>query len=379
MRFNVLVLLIFTVFLSCNSDDNNPPIVENEDYILVDAFVNIEFTQPVDIQNPRDGTDRLFVVEKTGIIKVFENDEFFQSSIFLSIVGNVNNQGEQGLLGLAFHPDYESNGYFYVYYNPNPSLTRISRFKVSATDPNIADSTSELILLEFFQDALNHNGGQLAFGPDGYLYISSGDGGNLNNAQNLSTLTGNILKIDVDTNNNGMNYGIPADNPYVNDMNIRDEIYAYGLRNPWRMSFDSTTGMLWTGDVGAGQREEINTIEKGFNYGWPRYEGTLCRVQPCDSEGLTPPVFEYERSGAGGAAITGGYVYRGSNNSGLIGHYIYGDFVSGEIWALDTNTLTNELLFNLGEFSVSCFGVDMNNELYVMDYAEGVIYRIDKQ
>lgn len=378
MKIKILVLLVLCIGMSaCKSDDDAN--FENQDgLILKNPFPNLSFTRPIDIQNAGDGTDRLFVVEKRGVIQVFNNEETAEGNLFLSISGNVNDQGEQGLLGLAFHPNFATNGYFYVYYNPTSNMSRIARFKVSDTDMNVADPNSEFVLLEFFQDATNHNGGQLTFGPDGYLYISSGDGGPSVNAQDLNTLTGNILRIDVDNPDVGLNYGIPSDNPFVNDANARNEIYAYGLRNPWRMSFDRETGLLWAGDVGAGSREEIDIIEKGANYGWDLYEGTICRTNPCDPTGLTSPIFEYDRDTNGGS-VTGGNVYRGNQLSVLAGKYIYGDFVQGKIWALDASTLSNELLFDIGGFTVSAFGVDEQNELYVCNYASGVIYRIEEE
>ncbi len=362
------------MLLACNSDE--VVVVDNTVLTISNPFPDLTFILPVDLQSPSDGSNRLFVVERRGAILVFENSELAQSSVFL-IIDNVSSAaGEQGLLGLAFHPNFESNRYFYINYNPNPSTTRISRFEVSNSDPNVADPDSELILLSFFQNQGNHNGGQLAFGADGYLYVSSGDGGLSVNGQDLSTLTGNILRIDVDNPTMGLNYGIPNDNPFVNDVNASDEIYAYGLRNPWRMSFDPITNTLWAGDVGSSTFEEINIIENGGNYGWDDYEGSNCRFPPCANQNVIAPFFEYPH-GPNSTAITGGYVYRGTLNQELFGKYIYGDFGMGQIWAIDTDTAENELLFDT-EMLISSFGTDSSNELYFLSYSEGVIYKFTR-
>ncbi len=383
MKLNAFtVLTIFILLISCssnNDDSSNPPPVDPDTTLAITIpFPNLVFNRPVDIQSPDDGTNRLFVVEKGGVIKVFDNSPLSQVFTFLSIISSVNDQGEQGLLGLAFHPDFQTNGYFYIYYNPSSDMSRISRFQLSQGNLNAADPNSEFIILEFFQDALNHNGGQLAFGPDGYLYISSGDGGPSINGQDTSTLTGNILRIDIDNMAQGLNYAIPGSNPFLNNPLILDEIYAYGLRNPWRMSFDPVTGLLWAGDVGAGSKEEIDIIVSGANYGWANYEGTDCRIQPCDPTGITMPVVEYERPANDGAAVTGGYVYRGSLNPQLENKYLYGDSVNGMIWALDINTNENELLYDT-ELNITCFGVDKDNELFFADYFGGIIYKIDQE
>ncbi len=374
MKTNLITLLLGVVFLaSCASDDNTITPPNETDLTFVNAFSNLNFTRPIDIQNADDGTNRLFVVEKGGIIKVIDNSTTPQSFDFLDISSLVSSGGEQGLLGLAFHPNYSTNGYFYINYTPTPNTTRVSRFKVSDTNPFAADPNSELVLFSFFQVATNHNGGQVAFGNDGYLYISSGDGGNSNNGQDLTTLTGTILRIDVDNMDPGLNYSIPASNPFINDANARDEIFAYGLRNPWRMSFDRNTGQLWAGDVGSVNYEEVNIIASGNNYGWNRYEGTECQLQPCDTSGLTMPFYFYERE-ASGSAITGGHVYRGNLNPEIAGMYVYGDSVTGKIWALDTNSADNELLFDT-DINITGFGVDESNELYFCDFFGGMIYK----
>jgi len=241
---------------------------------------------------------------------------------------------------------------------------------------------TQMVLLEFGQPYSNHNGGQLAFGPDGYLYIAVGDGGSggdpQGNGQNPKTLLGTILRIDVDNSNGEFNYAIPPDNPFANNTEgFREEIYAYGLRNPWRFSFDAENGQLWTGDVGQNAYEEINIIEKGANYGWNMMEGFHCYkpAENCDKEGLELPVWEYDRSG-GDISVTGGFVYRGPSHSELEGLYVYADYVSGRIWTLDnsdpTNPENNELL--RASFSISSFGVDEDNEIYICGF-DGKIHK----
>jgi len=348
------------------------------------AFNNLTFTRPVDLQHPGDGTDRIFVVEQAGVIKVFENNASVTNApIFLDIQNRVNDSGnEEGLLGLAFHPDYKNNGYFYVNYTAiPPRRTVIGRYRVNPSNPNQADPNSELILLTFNQPFENHNGGQLAFGADGFLYIATGDGGSggdpQGNGQNLQTLLGKILRIDVNTAGAGRNYGIPSTNPFAgNTAGNREEIYAYGLRNPWRMSFDPVTKWLWTADVGQQRREEIDIIESGKNYGWNRMEGTLCYPSgsPCDLPGLIKPIAEYGRTL--GASVTGGYVYRGNKVPELAGAYVYGDFVSGRIWALrydGVNPAVNTELLDTS-LGIASFGVDKNLELYICAF-DGRIYR----
>lgn len=379
-KYTILIVLIL---MGCNSsDDNQPPEPIAEDSITIqNAFPNLRFSRPLDLQSPSDGTDRIFIVEQGGTIKVFSNDEATSESInFLDIQNNIVSQDELGLLGLAFHPNYSANGLFYVTYTPSADLAVVSSFQVSGSDPNVADPDSETILLRIPQPFANHNGGQLAFGSDGYLYIASGDGGSggdpQGNAQNLTNLLGKILRIDVDQTENGLAYAIPADNPFLSSRSARHEIYAYGLRNPWRFSFDVQTNVLWAGDVGQNAIEEIDVIENGGNYGWNTLEGTQCfGANTCDNTGLIAPVFEYDQS-ANDRSITGGYVYRGQTNTSLQGLYIYGDFISGRIWGLSTNlggSLTNQLLVE-SRFPISSFGTDTNNELYVCVF-NGSIYK----
>ena len=384
-----LILLSFIIFISCSDSstagETQPaPPPEPDSYTIKNAFPGLTFNQPLDLQHAGDGSNRMFVVERNGVIKVFQNDaSASEATTFLDISPRVDTRGEGGLLGLAFHPDYESNGFFYVNYTTgSPFRTVISRFRVS-TDGNSADAGSETQILSFNQPFSNHNGGQIRFGPDGYFYIATGDGGSggdpQENAQDRTNLLGSILRIDVDGSTNGNNYAIPPDNPFWgNDQNYREEIFAYGLRNPYRFSFDSETGMLWAGDVGQNEFEEIDIIEAGGNYGWDILEGNSCfePTQNCDRTGLTDPVFVYDHSN-GDRSITGGFVYRGLAAEALSGRYIYADFISGRIWALDASDTDNpkNILIEETGLNISGFGVDQENELYITAF-DGAIYKL---
>jgi glucose/arabinose dehydrogenase len=349
------------------------------------AFPNLSFSLPVDLQDPRDGTNRFFVVEQAGIIRAFENSPSVASSnVLLDIRDRVVSGGEQGLLGLAFHPDFETNGYFYVNYTaPNPLRTVIARYSVNPPSSNQADRNSELVLLQYNQPFQNHNGGQVSFGPDGYLYIAAGDGGSggdpQNNAQNLGSMLGKIHRIDVDNPSGGRNYGIPADNPLAgNTAGYREEIFAYGLRNLWRFSFDPVTGKLWAADVGQNRLEEIDIIEKGKNYGWRIMEGNLCYNPStgCSATGLELPVWQYGRTE--GISVTGGFVYRGSRIAQLVGAYIYGDYGSGRIWALrydGVNPTVNTEIGTIGSIGLASFGIDKDDEIYICAF-DGKVYRL---
>ena len=386
LKFNPVVL-IFLLFAFC-SDTTRDASIRTADpagYKAVPAFPNLSFNRPVDLQHPPDNTNRIFVVEQAGVISVFANDaQTTAKKTFLDIRDKVDDQGnEEGLLGLAFHPDFKSNGYVYVNYTAsNPNRTVISRFNISGSNPDAADPASEVVLLTFEQPYSNHNGGQVSFGPDGYLYIAVGDGGSggdpHDHGQNRSTLLGSILRIDVNKQENGKKYGIPSDNPFAKNNNgYREEIYAYGLRNPWRFSFDSDNGQLWTGDVGQNAYEEIDIIEKGGNYGWNTMEGNHC-FEPrdgCNRSGLKMPVHEYGRSE--GLSVTGGFVYRGPSLTDLRGKYIYADYATRRVWALDYRNNTkpvNTLLFE-GDFNISSFGVDQDQELYLCGF-DDKIYKL---
>ncbi len=346
---------------------------------LIRAFPHLSFVQPVFLTHSNDNTNRVYVVQQNGIIKVFPNDSSAQSATaFLDISQRLSSSvGEEGLLGLAFHPHYAQNGYFFVNYTArSPRRTVVARYSVSAGNRDVADPESGVTILEVYQPYGNHNAGMLMFGLDGYLYVGMGDGGSAgdpqNRAQNLDSLLGKMLRIDVDTAVAPRNYGIPPDNPLVgNPQGFREEIYAWGLRNPWRYSQDPVTGEVWVGDVGQNLWEEIDLLHRGGNYGWRIMEGTHCYnpSMGCDTTGLIMPITEYSH-GAGGCSVTGGYVYRGAARPDLRGAYIYGDYCSGRIWALyyQNGQVAAESLLVDSPFVISSFGVDEKNELYVCDY-----------
>ncbi len=364
----VFILPVCFVEVSAQVEDN---------YSVQLAFPNLIFSQPIGILSAGDNSGRLFVVEQAGKIMVFQNSAGTTSStVFLDITDRVLFGGEQGLLGLAFHPNFIGNGYFYLnYVASNPTRTVIARYSVSKGTSNVADKTSELILLEIPQPFANHKGGQIAFGTDGYLYIGMGDGGSggdpLGNGQNRLALLGKILRIDVNLSSEGRAYRVPDDNPFVgNVLGYREEIYAWGFRNPWRFSFDSATGKLWVGDVGQDRIEEIDVVERGKNYGWNVMEGTLSYIGG-NLTGLELPLYEYGHNL--GNAIIGGYVYHGSNAPELAGSYIYGDYGSGRIWALATNGSNSQLVAS--GLTISSFGIDENKELCICAF-DGKIYRL---
>ncbi|QXD17100.1 PQQ-dependent sugar dehydrogenase [Rhodocaloribacter litoris] len=367
---------------ACGQAPPEESVEQGGDLELEVAFPNLTFSRPVDLQHAGDGSGRLFVVEQAGVIRVFENRTGVASAAtFLDIRDRVNDSGnEEGLLGLAFHPDFATNGFFFVNYTAtNPRRTVIARFSVDPDDPDRADPASETVILEVEQPFSNHNAGQLAFGPDGYLYVGLGDGGSagdpLGHGQNPATLLGALLRLDVDHPDPERNYGIPDDNPFVGQAGFREELYAYGFRNPWRFSFDPATGRLWLADVGQNAWEEVDLVEKGGNYGWNVMEGTHCFNPPsgCDDTGLIPPVWEYDHSL--GASITGGYVYRGAAVPELAGKYVYADFISGRVWALtyDGTRATSEQLLDTS-LGIASFGLDEQGELYLCAF-DGRIYR----
>jgi uncharacterized repeat protein (TIGR03806 family) len=335
-------------------------------------FPRLTFTEPVFITAVPDGRNLLCVVERRGRLRFFANDDAAASAaLFLDITDRVDDSGEGGLLGLAFHPGYPATRSLYVYYTAgNPFRSRVSRFE-RTDDPDLADPASEEVLLEFAQPFTNHNGGMVAFGPDGMLYIASGDGGSgndpQNNAQNLGNLLGKVLRLDTGG-------GIPADNPFTGTAGARGEIWAYGLRNPWRFSFDRNLGTLWLGDVGQTDREEVDIIERGGNYGWRIYEGDLSHLNPA---GLPPtsfeqPVLAYPRTQ--GASITGGYVYRGPRLTRFHGAYFYGDYISGRIWALvhdNGRAISSTQVASLG--SLVSFGEDQSGELFAVSLGGAIV------
>jgi glucose/arabinose dehydrogenase len=349
------------------------------------------FSAPLDIEQPADNSGRLFVVEQGGRIQIIQSNGTRAATPFLDVTGRTafTSGGETGLLGLAFHPQYATNRSFFVNYTRRIGAqlqTVIAEFTASATNANFADPATENILFTVDQPFDNHNGGGLNFGKDGFLYIALGDGGSggdpMGNGQNLNTLLGKILRIDVDsTPAPALNYAIPPTNPFVNQPG-RDEIWLYGLRNPFRFSFDSTMGNLWIGDVGQDSFEEVDRLtpqDGGKNLGWNIMEGTHC-FQPannCPTAGLTLPIFDYDRS-QGDETVIGGFVYHGTKAPALAGVYVFGDFISGRVWSLTQNgsSFTRTLLLNTAANDLAAFGQDQLGELYVSRYSSGVIARI---
>lgn len=350
---------------------------------VVDAYPKLKFDAPVEYTYAQDGTNRLFVVEQAGRIRSFDNSASATAApVYLDIRNKVGYGGEMGLLGLAFHPKFRENGYFYVNYTKNnPRETIISRFKAASPSATTVDPATEVVLIRFSQPYANHNGGKVLFGPDGYLYISTGDGGSggdpHNNAQNRQSWLGKVLRIDVNSTEKG-HYGIPTDNPFANEANARPEIYAYGLRNPWRISFDQQN-RLWAGDVGQNELEEVDILTKGGNYGWRIEEGRQSYKEPDGKKpaNLIEPIWQYKHDD-GNVSITGGNVYRGSAIPSLRGKYIYADFASGRVWALTTTdgrkATNQEIIARAG--SISAFGEDQKKELYLCDLASGKILKL---
>ncbi len=345
------------------------------------------FNQPVDIASA--GDSRLFVVEKRGVIRILNRNGQIVAPSFLDISSRVRSaESERGLLGLVFHPRYSQNGFFFVNYTDNSGATKISRFRVKPDNPNEADANSEVVLLTISQPFSNHNAGDLAFGPDGYLYIPMGDGGSggdpQNASQNRNSLLGKMLRIDVD---GGNPYRIPPDNPFPNVSGTRPEIWSLGLRNPWRISFDRLTGDLWIADVGQNAWEEISmqpaNSRGGENYGWRCYEGNAAfNPNNCgDPAAYKYPEYVYPNEGRTGAgcSVTGGFVYRGSAYPNLRGHYIYADYCSGRVWSLRPDGrggwINTEWLDGPNnEFST--FGEDERGELYLAALSSGRIFLV---
>jgi glucose/arabinose dehydrogenase len=362
------------------------------------------FTSPIGLTGPDDGSNKLFVMEQGGKVKIIAEKKVLPRP-FIDISSKLDGlnvaYSEKGLLGMAFHPDYKKNGLFYVYYSAKSKekgmdhKSVISSFRVSPNDPNLALLESEQIIMEIPQPESNHNGGQLAFGPDGYLYIGLGDGGGAGddhgeegNGQNMNTRLGKILRIDV---NHEKPYEVPSDNPFVNLSNIKPEIWASGLRNPWRFSFDRATQNLFCADVGQNKYEEINIIRKGKNYGWRIMEGNHCYdpAQDCNQRNLTLPISEYDHTE--GISVIGGYVYRGLEFPSLHGYYLFGDW-NGKLWYLKYNEVSKE--WDRGPIytgrdnneidgKINSFGEDEAGNVYVVTQKlfgpkspTGVIYKL---
>jgi glucose/arabinose dehydrogenase len=339
-----------------------------------------EFAEPVHVTHAPDGSGRLFVVERKGLIRVWRDGAVLDRPFLdVSPLLRTTHQ-EQGLLGLAFHPRYVENGRFVVNFTDRRGTTIVAGYRVSS-DPDVADPGSAVGIIRIEQPAANHNGGHVAFGPDGHLWLGTGDGGGsgdqFGNAQDLSSLLGKMLRIDVDS---AEPYAIPPDNPFVGQAGIRPEIWAYGLRNPWRYAFDRQTGDLFIADVGQNRREEIHVQPSGSgagaNYGWPIMEGARCfhPASGCDPTGLELPAADYDRSD--GCSVTGGHVYRGSAYPDLVGWYVFGDFCTGKVWILARIGDA----WNVHEagrmVTPSSFGEDQAGELYAVSLTEGRLYRV---
>lgn len=340
-----------------------------------------EISNPTDIQHAADGSGRLFLVQQNGVIRVLRNGSVLPAP-FLDIRSKTTGTGERGLLGLAFPKGFAQKQRFYVHYTDLRGDTTIALYRVSS-DPDVADAASEVVLLKVTQPFSNHNGGQIAFGPDGYLYIGLGDGGSAGdpqgNGQNRNTLLGKILRVDVEIEPGTLRMALG--NPFVNTAGARPEVWAYGLRNPWRFSFDRATGDLWIADVGQNTYEEVNfqpaSSRGGENYGWNRMEGAHCFVTNCSQTDLALPVAEYTHA-QGGCSVTGGYVYRGNRSPGLRGIYLYGDLCSGRIWGIERQgaAWANRQLL-ASQFSITTFGEDEAGEVYVADANTSTIHRIE--
>jgi len=382
MNFKYLYFIFFLfIFCACT---NAPKVPVGKAQIKIKQIVG-GLTGPVSMDCPKDGSGRLFICEQTGQIKIIKAGQLLTTP-FLDIntlLDDINkNYSEKGLLGLAFHPDYKNNGKFYIYYSAADSTKKfdhksiVAEYKVSA-NPDMADVTSGRVVMEIQQPESNHNGGQLAFGPDGYLYIGSGDGGGANdehgsigNGQNLQSLLGKILRIDVNTDSA---YKVPTDNPFITDKTVRPEIWAYGVRNPWRFSFDRNTGLLFCADVGQNQWEEVNIIEKGKNYGWRIMEAKHCfnPERLCNTNNLELPIAEYSHSD--GICVTGGYVYTGKNIPSLQGKYIFADWTgklfylegAAKNWTLKGLMITDKQDNDFKE-NINSFGEDEAGELYLL-------------
>jgi glucose/arabinose dehydrogenase len=366
--------------LACDESEPVAP-VDDDSLVVALELVADGLEQPLYLASPPGDSNRLFVVEREGRIRIVR-DGAVVSTPFLDISDDVTTEGEeQGLLGLAFHPAFGTNGYVYVNYTDRQGRTRIVRFTAAG---DVANPASAFVVLTIPQPAPNHNGGMLAFGPDGKLYIGAGDGGDgqSDNAQDRETLHGSLLRIDVD---GGTPYAVPSDNPFVGEAGARPEIWAKGFRNPWRFSFDRATDDLYITDVGEAMREEINlqlsTSGGGENYGWDVLEGTACYDPPsgCSTSGFVPPIHEYDHSE--GCSITGGYVYRGSSHPELVGRYFFSDFCAS--W-LRSFTIVGGVPTDERDHAdaaaplagVASFGEDAGGELYVLSMFTGTVHRI---
>lgn len=391
--FVFAVLIAIASFVGCSGGSSSspppPPPPPTAQFDL--TVVATGFTNPLDIEQPNDNSGRLFVVEQGGLIQIIQSSGTRATSPFLDVRGRsgFTSGGETGLLGLAFHPMYAQNRRFFVNYTRSIGgqlQTVIAEFTASQTNANFADPATENILFTLDQPFSNHNGGALAFGKEGFLYIALGDGGSGGdpqcNGQNINVLLGKILRIDVDsTPAAGLNYAIPQDNPFVNQTG-RDEIWLYGLRNPFRFSIDSANGNLWIGDVGQNSFEEVDLLtpqQGGSNMGWNIREGKHPFASSCSQTGstLTDPIFDYDRS-QGDETVIGGYVYHGTKAPALAGAYVFGDFISGRVWTLTGSgqSWTRTFLFNTAANDLAGFGQDHAGEIYLARYSTGAVARM---
>ncbi|MCH7652448.1 MAG: PQQ-dependent sugar dehydrogenase [Chloroflexi bacterium] len=365
----------------------SPPVARPLSELAVrEAFPELSMRRMTAMAFPKGIGDRLYVALQEGRILAFSEDPAAnQAKEFLDIRKRVEDRGnEEGLLGLTFDPTFSENGYFYVYYTaPGPRRSVISRFAADVGRRGKVDPSSEVVILEVPQPFRNHNGGQIAFGPDGFLYVALGDGGSsgdpAGNGQNTATLLGSILRIDVAGLDDAGRYKVPKDNPFVGRKGARAEIWAYGLRNIWRMSFDRETGLLWGADVGQNGWEEVDIIVKGGNYGWNKREGKHAYRGGKKTDKMIDPVAEYDR--AKGISITGGYVYRGKKLKELVGVYVYADYFTGRIWGLTYDVkkkkvIGNELMAHEQRKYIASFGEDAKKELYACCF-DGSIYRFE--
>jgi glucose/arabinose dehydrogenase len=393
-----LLTFLSVIFLSFNTGDASLPPLK-----IKLQLISKGFTSPVGMASPKDGSRRIFIVEQGGKIKIIKNGTVL-STPFLNISDRLDGlniaYSEKGLLGLAFHPNYKSNGRFFVYYSAEfdnkdfDHKSVLAEYKVSAANADVAERT-ESIIMEIPEPESNHNGGCLQFGKDGYLYIGVGDGGgagdkhgSMGNGQNLTTVLGKILRIDVDSKKS---YAIPSDNPFIKNQNAKPEIYAYGLRNPWRFSFDRSTGKLFCADVGQDEWEEINIIESGKNYGWRIMEGNHCfnPSKNCNTSGLTRPIDEYSHEV--GVSICGGYMYRGAMYPSLHGNYLFADW-SGKMFYLRQqkdgawqrgDAIADDNKTNDMGAKINSMGEDEGGEVYIITQhltgpksPTGAVYRI---
>ncbi len=382
-RLGLVALLVGTLLVPIQA---NAAVVPSRIHLGLDSVAS-GLSAPLLVTHAGDGSGRIFVVEQTGKIRIVK-DGTLVAAPFIDVSRSVSRGGEQGLLGLAFHPGYETNGKLYLSYTDLNGTSVIREYRVSSNADRV-DGSSGRTLLRVRQPFENHNGGHIAFGPDGLLYIGLGDGGSAgdpgNRAQSRGTLLGKLLRIDVNRRTGSLQYGIPSTNPYVGRSGL-DQIWAYGLRNPWRFSFDRATGDLWIGDVGQGRWEEIDRASaskgrnagRGLNFGWRVMEGAHC-YRPssgCVRTGKTLPVTEYNHGGSR-CSVTGGYVYRGTDYPDLVGAYFFGDYCSGEIWFVDRGAARGVSPIRALDTGaqITSFGEDESGELYLTD-GRGTVYQV---